>query len=191
MWPRKAQESATRSRDSVEASEAKTVNDGAEECHIFFFLLAYRCGLGQRYPLHRHCTPELGLRVQTAEFKVVWVCHKMTTFVMIYSFPWSTDAGTALLTAATEGPSLGYPSPALPRSWSQFLGNCRQKLTNLLQIDFEIPPRRALRGGSHNTQSTATRTEATALLHPSPASDLPQTRSRYGLSSSSSLLLSA
>ena len=32
------------------------------------------------------------------------------------------------------------------RFWSHFVGNCFQKLTNLSRIDFEIPPRRALRG---------------------------------------------
>ena len=43
----------------------------------------------------------------------------------------------------------GIPSPVLepcPRSWSHFVANCCQKLTNLVKIDFEIPPRRALRG---------------------------------------------
>ena len=39
-------------------------------------------------------------------------------------------------TLTTEGPSWGYPSPALPRSWSHFVGNCDQKLTNLLEINF-------------------------------------------------------
>ena len=32
------------------------------------------------------------------------------------------------------------------RFWSHFVGNCCQKLTNLSRIDFEILPRRALRG---------------------------------------------
>ena len=41
------------------------------------------------------------------------------------------------------------PSPFLepfPRSWSHFDSNCYQKLTNLVKVDFETPPRRALRG---------------------------------------------
>ena len=37
---------------------------------------------------------------------------------------------------STEGPSWGYPSLALPRSWSHFVGNCCQKLTNLIEINF-------------------------------------------------------
>ena len=43
----------------------------------------------------------------------------------------------------------GIQSPVLqpfPRSWSHFVANCCQKLTNLVNIVFEIPPRRALRG---------------------------------------------
>ena len=43
----------------------------------------------------------------------------------------------------------GILSPVLepfPRCWSHFVANCCQKLTNLVKIDFEIPPRRALRG---------------------------------------------
>ena len=43
----------------------------------------------------------------------------------------------------------GIPSPVLepfPRYWSQFVENCCKKLTNLVNLDLEIPPRRALRG---------------------------------------------
>jgi len=60
----------------------------------------------------------------------------------------SEDSGRAASAVAhsTEGPSWGYPRPALPRSWSHFVGNFHRKLTNLLKIDFEMPPRRALRG---------------------------------------------
>ena len=38
----------------------------------------------------------------------------------------------------------------LVRSWSHFRGIYRQKLTRSLKIDFEIPPRRALRGMAHD-----------------------------------------
>ena len=43
----------------------------------------------------------------------------------------------------------GIPSPVLepfPRSWSHCVGNFYQRWTNLVKIDFAIPPRRALRG---------------------------------------------
>jgi len=33
-------------------------------------------------------------------------------------------------------PFVGYPSLALPRSWSHFVGNCCDKLTNLIEFDF-------------------------------------------------------
>jgi len=43
------------------------------------------------------------------------------------------------------------PCPLLEpsaRSWNHFVTNCCQKLTNLIKNDFEITPRRALRGGA-------------------------------------------
>ena len=62
--------------------------------------------------------------------------------------PWGLAASVwgVQWVGTTEGPSWGYPRPAMTRTWSHFVANCCQKLTNLVKIDFEIPPRRALRG---------------------------------------------
>ena len=65
------------------------------------------------------------------------------------SYPWRALSSTTntrshgmVAEDSTEGPSWGYPGLALPRYWSHCVGNCCQKLTNLI----EITPRRALRG---------------------------------------------
>ena len=62
------------------------------------------------------------------------------------------ELGRGLPQKALRG---GIQSPVLepfPRSWSPFVANCCQKLTNLIKIDFEILPRRGL-CGSPDTQS--------------------------------------
>ena len=63
------------------------------------------------------------------------------TYVNIYEYTYENstrllpDAGWDTY-GSTEGPSWGYPSPALPRSWGHFVGNCCRKLTILIKINF-------------------------------------------------------
>jgi len=56
--------------------------------------------------------------------------------LLLRRFLATDDITTRWSSRVHRRPFVGYPSLALPRSWSHFVGNCCQKLTNLIGINF-------------------------------------------------------